>query len=385
MSNISYFYLPNTSLFGSGCLDDIGHQANLLHLNRLLLVTDSFLSKTDTAKRIADIILNSGGFITTYEGVKPNPTLESVYEAYNIYRQFKCNGIISLGGGSSHDCAKAVSILATNPAPLEQYVGINKFANRSVPVIAVNTTAGTASEITNCFIITDTETNTKLIFEGVYALTATAINDPEIMVTLPASLTASTGMDALTHAVECYVSNLSFRLTDDLARLAVRYIFQNLALAVKEPENITARENMIYGEYLAGMAFGNGGVGLVHAIAHALGGIYDLPHGLCNAVMLPYIITFNMNICAKKYAELYYTIHPEKSSALSDMEAAHAFCLEVESLSKEIGTCKKLHELKVSKNDFERIAEKALSDSCCDTNPIQPSKADIINLLKYAY
>lgn len=385
MSNISYFYLPNTSLFGSGCLDDIGNQANLLHLNRLLLITDSFLSSTDIARKITDIITDSGGFITTYNGVKPNPTLESVYEAYNLYRHFKCNGIISLGGGSSHDCAKAVSILATNPAPLEQYVGVNKFITRGAPVIAVNTTAGTASEITNCFIITDTKTNTKLIFEGVNSLTATAVNDPQVMITLPAALTASTGMDALTHAVECYVSNLSFRLTDELAKLAVSYIFQNLALAVREPQNISARENMIYGEYLAGMAFGNGGVGLVHAIAHALGGIYDLPHGLCNAVMLPYVIAFNINACEKKYAELYYTVYPEKNNTLSDGAAAQAFYREVENLSREIGTCKSLQELKVKKEDFEIIAEKALSDSCCETNPIQPSKTDIINLLKHAY
>lgn len=385
MSNVSYFYLPNTSLFGSGCLDDIGNQADLLHLNRLLLITDSFLSKTDTARKITDIISDSGGFITTYDGVKPNPTLESVYEAYSLYCRCECDGIISLGGGSSHDCAKAVSILATNPAPLEQYVGVNKFINRGAPVIAVNTTAGTASEITNCFIITDTKTNTKLIFEGVNALTAAAVNDPNVMATLPASLTASTGMDALTHAVECYVSTLSFRLTDELAKLAVRYIFQNLTIAVREPQNISARENMIYGEYLAGMAFGNGGVGLVHAVAHALGGIYDLPHGLCNAVMLPYVISFNINSCEKKYAELYYTVYPEKSGTLSDRTAAQAFCREVEDLSKEIGTCKSLQELKVKKEDFEIIAEKALSDSCCETNPIHPSKTDIIDLLERAY
>ena len=290
MSNSAYFFLPNVSLFGAGCLTEIGAQAVRLGVKKLLLVTDRFLAGTDGAARIRQYLRESGVELEIFDGVEPNPTLQSVNAAFDLYQKNGCDGVISLGGGSSHDCGKAVCILATNPSPLEQHVGVDLFKYRSAPMIAVNTTAGTASEITNCFIITDTATNTKLIFEGANALTDVAVNDPELMLTLPKSLTAATGMDALTHAVECYVSTFSFKLTNDLAVLAVRYIFENLVRAVEQPDDLEARENMTYGEYIAGMAFGSGGVGLVHAIAHQLGGLYNLPHGLCNAILLPHVI-----------------------------------------------------------------------------------------------
>lgn len=385
MSNLSFFFLPNSSLFGAGCLNEIGSQAARLHVSRALLVTDKFLAGAEVTGRIRSLLKAQNIEMVLYDGVEPNPTLQSVYAAYELYAKSNCNGIISLGGGSSHDCAKAVSILVTNPAPLEQYEGTDKFPHKGAPLIAVNTTAGTASEITNCFIITNTETNTKLIFEGVNALADVAIDDPELMLTLPAGLTASTGMDALTHAVECYVSNLSFKLTNDLAVLAVRYIFRSLVTAVQEPGNLEARDDMVYGEYIAGMAFGSGGVGVVHATAHALGGIYNLPHGLCNAILLPHAIRYNQQVCASRYADLYAAIAPEKRAGLSDMEASEAFIAAVEDLSSTIGTRKPLRELGVAREDFEKIAEKALQDSCCETNPIFPKKEDIVQILEAAF
>ena len=385
MSNVSIFYLPNRSLFGAGCLNEIGRQAAGLNVTRFLLVTDSFWASSETFRRICTLLKNVQIDVTLFDKTQPNPTLQNVYDAHELFVKTNCNGVISLGGGSSHDCAKAVSILATNAAPLEQYEGVDKFPHRGAPLITINTTAGTASEITNCFIITNAATNTKLIFEGVNVLSDIAVNDPELMLSLPAGLTASTGMDALTHAVECYVSNLSFKLTKDLALLAVRYIFQNLPTAVLSPDDLNARENMVYGEYIAGMAFGSGGVGIVHAIAHALGGIYNLPHGLCNAILLPHVIRYNKRVCAARYAELYAAIVPSQDNGMSADAASEAFISEVENLSHTIGTDKPLRTLGVQKGDFDKIAAKALQDSCCETNPILPAKEDIVQILNHAF
>lgn len=384
MPNTSYFFLPNVSLLGPGSLNHIGEQAARFHTSHFLLVTDKFLAATELPKRICKLLNAEQIDMVLYDGVEPNPTLASVNSAYELYCQTGCGGIISLGGGSAHDCAKAVSILAANPAPLAQYARVNRFPNEGAPVITVNTTAGTASEITNCFLITDTDTNIKLIFEGVNALANVAIDDPELMLTLPPGLTAATGMDALTHAVECYVSNLSFKLTNELALIAIRYIFRSLAAAVLEPDNLEARDDMVYGQYMAGMAFGNGGVGIAHAAAHALGGTYNLPHGLCNAILLPHVIRFNMKASAERYAHMYYIIHPD-AAALSDEDAASAFVEAVEQLSEKIGTKKSLRELGVQESDFELLADKALKDSCCETNPIFPTKNDLIRILKAAF
>lgn len=385
MSNTSYFFLPNVSLFGEGCLEHIGEQAARFHSNKFLLITDKFLASTDIPERIRTYLKQENIELCIYDGVEPNPTLQNVYEAYTLYCGEKCGGVISLGGGSSHDCSKAVSILAANPSPLEQYAGVDKFPHKGAPLITVNTTAGTASEITNCFLITDTKTNTKLIFEGANALADAAIDDPGLMVCLPKGLTASTGMDALTHAVECYVSNLSFKLTNDLALTAIRYIFQSLPAAVHTPSDINAREDMVYGQYIAGMAFGNGGVGVVHAAAHSLGGVYNLPHGLLNAVLLPHVMRFNQRVCADRYADIYKVIAPKKAENLSPEDASNALILAVEALSEQIGTKKTLRELGVKEADFEMLASKTLKDSCCDTNPVYPSKEDIIGILKAAY
>ncbi len=383
MSNPAYFFLPNVSLFRPGCLNEIGTQAARLGVKKFLLVTDDFLAETETVRRIERLLQAQGIGLCVYKGVTPNPTLESVNEAFLQFCEMGCGGVISLGGGSSHDCGKAVCILATNPAPLEQYVGVDLFPHRSAPMIAVNTTAGTASEITNCFIITDTKTNTKLIFEGANALADVAVNDPELMLTLPKSLTAATGMDALTHAIECYVSKLSFPLTDELALIAVRYIFENLPIAVEQPQDLKARENMTYGEYMAGMAFGSGGVGLVHAIAHQLGGVYNLPHGLCNAILLPYVIRFNKRTCAERYREILAVLEP--SAPLSAEEATDLLIERIFALSERIGTRKPLRELGVREEDFPLLAKKALCDSCSETNPIAASPAEIIEILQAAF
>lgn len=381
----SYFFLPNVSLIGAGSLNEIGRQAKRFRTDRFLLVTDPFLASTDITDRIRTLLSETEIELFLYQGVTPNPTLESVQEAYELYTRNACGGLISLGGGSAHDCAKAVAILANNPGPLEAYAGVDRFPNPAAPLIAVNTTAGTASEITNCFLITDTKNKRKLIFEGCNALAAVAIDDPELMLSLPKGLTAATGMDALTHAIECYVSNFSFPLTNELALTAVRYIFHALPTAVETPGNLDARERMVYGQYMAGMAFGNGGVGLVHAMSHALGGTYDLPHGLCNAILLPHVMRFNQLACSGRYADIFRALRPKEAMNLSDAQACAALIAAVEELSRAIGTCQPLSSLGVKKEDFLLLAQRTLQDSCCDTNPIYPKEEDVIAILAAAY
>ena len=380
----SYFFLPNTSIFGAGCINDIGSQAARLGKKSYLLITDSFLAKSDIVNKIKTSLNAEGIELFVYDKVTPNPTLIAVNEAYEMYKTNNIGGLISLGGGSAHDCTKAVAILTANPGPIEQYVGVNMFPKKGCPVIAVNTTAGTASEITDCFLITNTETNTKLIFEGVNALVDVAIDDPELMLTLPTKLTSSTGMDALTHAVECYVSNFSFKLANILAVDAVKLIFKSLKRACDVPNDIEARDDMVVGQYLAGMAFGNGGVGVCHATAHSLGGLYNLPHGLLNAILLPHVMRFNATVAADKYAQLYDALTNDDSDLTIEAKC-NKFIDMVEELSSDIGTKIPLKELGVKEEDFDKLADKALQDSCCDTNPIYPTKEDIVNILKAAY
>ena len=380
----SYFFLPNTSIFGAGCINDIGSQAARLGKKSYLLITDSFLAKSDIVNKIKTSLNAEGIELFVYDKVTPNPTLIAVNEAYEMYKTNNIGGLISLGGGSAHDCTKAVAILTANPGPIEQYVGVNMFPKKGCPVIAVNTTAGTASEITDCFLITNTETNTKLIFEGVNALVDVAIDDPELMLTLPTKLTSSTGMDALTHAVECYVSNFSFKLANILAVDAVKLIFKSLKRACDVPNDIEARDDMVVGQYLAGMAFGNGGVGVCHATAHSLGGLYNLPHGLLNAILLPHVMRFNATVAADKYAQLYDALANDDSDLTIEAKC-NKFIDMVEELSSDIGTKIPLKELGVKEEDFDKLADKALQDSCCDTNPIYPTKEDIVNILKAAY
>lgn len=378
------FFLPEESLFGAGCLSALGDEILKRSLKKALIVTDAQLAAAGAAKKVADILDQRGLAWALFTGVQPNPTLQNVTDGVQAYRENGCDFLIALGGGSANDCTKAVGILLTNGGDLHDYQGPDKSENPSPPIMAINTTAGTASEISRAYLITDENTQVKMIMKDRNCMAKIAVNDPELMRDLPADLTAATGMDALTHAVESYVSTKAFPLTRRLAREAADCIFTYLPLAVEQPHNMEAREQMTYGQYLAGMSFGNGGLGLIHSMAHPLGAIYHLGHGICNAVLLPYVCRFNMQAAQREYVQLARFLFPE-AATLGDEEACALFLEKVNALSERIGTRVPLSKLGVKEEDIPLLARKAMDDGNRWSNPLQPTVEQVEALYREAF
>lgn len=293
MATTGYF-IPSVNLQGAGSVGELGERVKTLGGRRVLIVTDAGIVQVGIAAKVQKIIENAGVEALIFDGSEPNPTDLNVNAGFKMYQEQGCDSLVSLGGGSSHDCAKGIGLLASNGGKIHDYEGIDKSTNPMVPFIAVNTTAGTASEMTRFCIITDTSRKVKMAIVDWRVTPAVSINDPELMVGMPPALTAATGMDALTHAVEAYVSTAANPLTDSAALMAIRLISKYLPLAVANGSNMEAREKMAYAEFLAGMAFNNASLGYVHAMAHQLGGFYNLPHGVCNAILLPHVCEFNL-------------------------------------------------------------------------------------------
>ena len=282
-----------TNLFGPGSLGLLGSELVKKGLRRGFIITDKFLVKAGVVNKVEAVLSKAGISHAVFDEVLPNPTVSLVKSAYSAYSQAGCDFIVAVGGGSPIDTSKAVGILASNGGEIEQYEGVNKSKHRSVTVIAVNTTAGTGSEVTSFYVITDEKRHSKMVMVDGNCQAAIAVNDPELMLSMPAGLTAATGMDAMTHAIEAYLSVNATPFSDKDALWAISTIKKYLPLAVKNGSDVEARSMMSYGQYSAGMAFSNSGLGMVHAMAHSLGGFYGLPHGVCNAVLLPYVMEFN--------------------------------------------------------------------------------------------
>lgn len=291
--------------------------------------------------------------------------------------------ILSLGGGSSHDCAKGIGMVATNGGHIRDFEGINKSTKPMPPFIAVNTTAGTASEMTRFCIITNTSNKVKMAIVDWRCTPNVAINDPLLMVGMPPALTAATGMDALTHAVEAYVSTIATPVTDSAALMAIKLISQNLRQAVANGQNMEARDKMAYAEFLAGMAFNNASVGYVHAMAHQLGGFYNLPHGVCNAILLPHVEAFNLIACPARFVDIAVAMG-ENVEGLSVREAADKALAAIKKLSADIGIPAGLTELGVKEEDLKIMAENAMKDACSFTNPRVATLEDVIGIFKAA-
>jgi alcohol dehydrogenase len=300
-----------------------------------------------------------------------------------VYKKNACDSIISLGGGSPHDCGKAVGILASNGGKIQDYEGIDKSAKPMPPFIAINTTAGTASEMTRFCIITDTSRKIKMAIVDWRVTPNVAINDPLLMAGMPSSLTAATGMDALTHAVEAYVSIIATPVTDACAMQAIELIAQHLRAAVANGSDMVARDGMAYAEYLAGMAFNNASLGHVHAMAHQLGGFYDLPHGVCNAILLPAVERFNLIAKMDRFVDIALAMG-ENVDGLAPRAAAEKALDAIKTLSKDIGIPSGLKELGVKEADLKIMAENAQKDACGFTNPRCPSLNDVIQIYKWA-
>lgn len=377
------FFMPNISLMGPGCVKNIAEEIKSRGLKKALIVCGKRSSKSEEFKGVTDLLEENNIEFIVYAGSQPNPTVTNVMDGVEILKENECDFVISYGGGSPHDCAKGIALVATNGGNIKDYEGINKSSKPQLPLISINTTAGTASEMTIFSIITDEERHVKMAIVDKNVTPILAVNDPELMVSMPKSLTAATGMDALTHAVEAYVSTAATPVTDACAQKAIELINDSLRDAVEDGNNMEARDMMAYAEYLAGMAFNSASLGYVHAIAHQLGGFYDLPHGVCNAILLPEVQVFNSKVCSNKLKDIAKFMGVDTSN-MSDEEGAKACIEAIRKLSSDIGIPAGLKELGVKEKDFDILADNALKDACGLTNPIKATHKDVKDILTRA-
>lgn len=382
-----YDYLvPSVNFMGAGCVKLVGERCKILGGKKALIVTDNFLRNMEggAVELTVKSLLEAGIEVAYYDQVEPNPKDTNVKDGLKIYQEENCDMIVTVGGGSAHDCGKGIGIAATHEGDLYEYAGIETLTNPLPPIVAVNTTAGTASEVTRHCVITNTKTKVKYVIVSWRNLPLVSFNDPELMVKKPAGLTAATGMDALTHAIEAYVSKDANPVTDAAAIQAIKLISKNLRQAVALGENLVARENMAYASLLAGMAFNNANLGYVHAMAHQLGGLYDMPHGVANAMLLPHVEKYNLISNPQKFAHIAEFMG-ENIDGLSVVEAAEKAIDAMFKLSKDIGIPASLKEMGVKEEDFEYMAEMALKDGNAFSNPRKGNENDIVEIFKAAF
>lgn len=380
----TYYYLPTRNVFGEDAANESGELLASLHATKALIVTDDYLCKQQMCKDIQKYLADANIESVVFGGAEPNPKDVNVEAGLKVFNESNCDSIVSLGGGSSHDCAKAIGLVAANGGTIHDYEGVDKATVDPVPMVAINTTAGTASEITRFCIITDTSRKVKMAILDWRVTPDISINDPKLMIGMPPSLTAATGMDALTHAIEAYVSTIATPMTDATALLATTMITQYLPKAVANGEYMKARDRMAYAQYLAGAAFNNASLGYVHAMAHQLGGYYNLPHGVCNAILLPYVEEFNMIGNLNRFRDIAKAMG-ENVQGLSTDDAAIKAIKAIKRLSRQVDIPSNLKVLGVDPNDFEILAENAMKDACAATNPRKATKAQIIELYRRAY
>ena len=377
-------YHGTRNVFGMGAVNEAGDLMKSLGGSKTLIVTDKFLAQCGMAGRVADILAEAGIQAEIFPGAEPNPTDLNVAAGVTAYREHGCDSILSLGGGSSHDCAKGIGMVAASGGSIHDYEGVDRSTKPLMPLMAVNTTAGTASEITRFCIITDTRRKVKMAIVDWRVTPQIAINDPELMKGMPPALTAATGMDALTHAIEAYVSTDANPLTDAAAIMAIQMISHYLPKAVANGNYMKARDKMAYAQYLAGIAFNNASLGYVHAMAHQLGGVYNLPHGVCNAVLLPYVMKFNLIGNMNRFKQIAHALGVESAGVSSDRDA-EAGIQAVKCMSQRLGIPKSLKELGVKPEDFIMMAENAQKDVCSVTNPRTATTEQIVEIYRQAY
>lgn len=377
------FFIPAVNMMGENCLNDATDTIKSYGFNSALIVTDSVLNKIGVVAQIQKLLSHVGVKSVVYDGTNPNPTTTNVADGLVMLREHQCDCVISLGGGSPHDCAKGIALVAANGGDIRDYEGVDRSAKPQLPLIAINTTAGTASEMTRFCIITDVERHIKMAIVDKHVTPVMSVNDPSLMAGMPKGLTAATGMDALTHAIEAYVSTAATPVTDACALKAATMISENLRTAVSDGNNMAAREAMAYAQFMAGMAFNNASLGYVHAMAHQLGGFYNLPHGVCNAVLLPHVQQYNARVCAGRLKDIAAAMGVDVS-AMSDAEGAQACIAEIVKLSHDVNIPTGLSELNVKAEDFDILATNALKDACALTNPIQGTHADVVAIFASA-
>ena len=379
----STFFMPSVNIMGAGCLQEAMVALKGHGFRKALIVTDTGLSKLRVAARVQAELAEQKIASAVFDGTHPNPTVGNVRAGLAQLQAEQCDFVISLGGGSPHDCAKGIALCATNGGEIADYEGADRSAKPQLPLVAINTTAGTASEMTRFCIITDETRHIKMAIVDRNVTPIMSVNDPELMLAKPKGLTAATGMDALTHAVEAYVSTAATPITDACALKAVELIARNLRTAVAHGDNLDAREQMAYAQFLAGMAFNNASLGYVHAMAHQLGGFYDLPHGVCNAVLLPHVQAYNAQVSAARLKEVARHMGVDVS-AMSDVQGAEAAIAAIKQLALDVKIPAGLEQFGVKADDFDTLASNALKDACGFTNPKQASHDEIVAIFRAA-
>jgi len=370
------FFIPAVNVMGAGCLQEAVNAIQAYGFRHALIVTDKVLAEIGVAANVQALLTERDIQATIFAGAQPNPTIANVEAGLQVLREKKCDFVISLGGGSPHDCAKGIALVATNGGQIADYEGVDRSKKPQLPLVAINTTAGTASEMTRFCIITDEVRHIKMAIVDRNVTPILSVNDPDLMIAKPKSLTAATGMDALTHAVEAYVSTAATPITDACALKAVELIARHLRTAVENGKNLEAREQMAYAEFLAGMAFNNASLGYVHAMAHQLGGVYDLPHGVCNALLLPHVEAFNVETSAERLRDIAQAMGVNTQGLTADA-GAKACLVAIRKLAADIGIPASLAELGVKQEDIPLLASNALKDACGLTNPRRATQQDI--------
>ncbi len=375
------FILNEVSYFGAGARQELPEVLNRMNLKKALVCTDKGLLACGTAKMVTDVLDKAGFPYEIYSEIKPNPTVTNVQQGVEAFKNSKADCLIAIGGGSSMDTAKGIGIVSNNPefADVVSLEGCAPTKHKSVPIIALPTTAGTGAEVTINYVIIDEKRQAKMVCVDPNDIPAVAIVDPELMYSLPKGLTAATGMDALTHAIEGYITKGAWVMSDMYELQAIKMIAENLPLAVEEPKNPVGREGMALAQYIAAQAFSNVGLGLVHGMAHPMGSLHDIPHGVANALLLPTIMEFNKPCCVEKFGVIAQYMGVDTTGMTAE-QAADAAVEAVRKLSIRVGIPQTLSEIGITKENIPALAHQAIQDVCTPGNPRDVTEEQIIEL-----
>ncbi|WP_003542231.1 iron-containing alcohol dehydrogenase [Desulfotomaculum nigrificans] len=378
------FQLPTKIIFGTNSINELAKEVSLFKAKKVLLVTDPGVIKAGLHEKVTSCLTGAGISFDIFDGVEPDPSIATATKAARMAQEVQAEVLVALGGGSAIDTAKSASILSKSGGNLKDYAGVNKVQEAGMPLIAIPTTAGTGSEVTVFAVMSDPDNNEKFTISSPLIAPNTTILDPVLTLTLPPSLTAFTGMDALTHAIEAYTSVVAQPATDALALKAIELIMNNLRTAVGRGDNLKARENMLQAALLAGAAFNNANLGLCHAIASPLGGYFHVPHGLANAVMLPYVMEYNMTTAAEKFADIARLIGVADQGSNVRVMARKAV-EAVKELAQDIKIPAKLRDVGAKEEQLPMVAKDALKSIQLRFNARVSGERDILELLQKAF
>lgn len=378
---VNRFILNEVSYFGPGARKELPGVVARLGFKKALVVTDKGLMQFGVAKMVLDVMDEAGIAYEIFDDVKPNPTVTNVKNGIEACKKAGADFIVAIGGGSSMDTAKGIGIVVNNPqfGDIISLEGVADTKKKSLPIIALPTTAGTAAETTINYVIIDESRQAKMVCVDPNDIPAVAIIDAELMYSLPKSLTAATGMDAMTHAIEGLITKAAWEFSDMFEIKAIEMIYKYLPIAVSEPTNPEGRNGMAVAQYVAGMAFSNVGLGVDHGMAHPLSALFDVPHGVACAMLLPTVMRFNMPAAKEKYVDIAKACGVYQQGMTVDA-AAEAACKAIEDLSSRVGTNKRLTDLGITENDIPALTDQAIRDVCTPGNPREVTREDIISL-----